>query len=462
MSEINNENLEPTPSTVAESTESKNKHIRSALRKRRGKLNAQTYEEDQEAILSSPLLTSTPKTVSRSLVRLYPYLIVVDNFLSIITWSNDNVSANLLGIFLFTVCVLYFGFITRYFGHLMIVGIIWVYLLIDKHVQETMASCPSLDDIIHVMDRVSMKSSAVLSPITILSAQDVRRLLFTIAFLSPVYIFLTVFVLSPNYLMLIGGLYVLTYHSKLIRRMRRYLWKFRVVRLLVFFITGLDLGGPDNNRRLFASVNKKIRSFVWNEVGNTSNTTKTVLFKVALFENQRRWLGIGWTSTMLSYERASWTDEFLNTSPSPEVFTLPEEQSGMAWEWHDKDWMLDLTNDGIIQLPASAAKTKVKPGADEGFIYYDNTWNNPSATDTYKKYTRRRRWIRTATVTTTYDDEPTVEKATPNSHALKSEENNRVRKRKVSFSTANEVHIIPSSDSSKLIQISDVSMSPSL
>lgn len=165
---------------------------------------------------------------------------------------------------------------------------------------------------------------------------------------------------------------------------------------------------------------------------------------------------------MLSYERASWTDEFLNTSPSPEVFTLPEEQSGMAWEWHDKDWMLDLTNDGIIQLPASAAKTKVKPGADEGFIYYDNTWNNPSATDTYKKYTRRRRWIRTATVTTTYDDEPTVEKPTPNSHALKSEENNRVRKRKVSFSTANEVHIIPSSDSSKLIQISDVSMSPSL
>ena len=51
MSEINNENLEPTSSTVAESTESKNKHIRSALRKRRGKLSDQTYEEDQEAIL---------------------------------------------------------------------------------------------------------------------------------------------------------------------------------------------------------------------------------------------------------------------------------------------------------------------------------------------------------------------------------------------------------------------------
>ena len=195
-------------------------------------------------------MTSTPKTVSRSLVRLYPYLIVVDNFLSIITWSNDHVSANLLGIFIFTVCVLYFGFITKYFGHLMIVCIIWVYLLIDKHVQETMASCPSLDDILHVMDRVSMKSSAVLSPITILSGQDVRRLLFTIAFLSPVYIFLTMFVLSPNYLMLIGGLYVLTYHSKLIKRMRRYLWKFRIIRLLVFFITGLDLGGPDNNLSL--------------------------------------------------------------------------------------------------------------------------------------------------------------------------------------------------------------------
>lgn len=70
---------------------------------------------------------------------------------------------------------------------------------------------------------------------------------------------------------------MLTYHSKLIRRMRRYLWKFRVVRLLVFFITGLDLGGPDNNRRLFASVNKKIRSFVWNEVG-THLTLKRLYF----------------------------------------------------------------------------------------------------------------------------------------------------------------------------------------
>ncbi|EHN02367.1 Pex31p [Saccharomyces cerevisiae x Saccharomyces kudriavzevii VIN7] len=460
MSEINNENSDSNQIIVAGPAQSKNKHIRSALRKRKGRLSTQAYEEDQEAILSSPLLTSTPKTVSRSLVRLYPYLIVVDNFLSIITWSNDNISTNLFGIIIFMVCVIYFGFITKYFGHLMIVGIIWVYLLIDRHVQETMASCPSLDDIIHVMDRVSMKSSAVLSPITILSAQDVRRLLFTIAFLSPVYIFLTMFVLSPNYLMLMGGLYILTYHSKLIRRMRRYLWKFRIVRLLVFFITDLDLGGPDNNRRLFASVNKKIRSFVWNEVGNTSNTKKTVLFKVALFENQRRWLGIGWTSTMLSYERASWTDEFLNTSPSPEMFTLPEKQSGMAWEWHDKDWMLDLTNDGAIQVSASTAKTKVKPGADEGFTYYDNTWNNPSATDTYKKYTRRRRWIRTATVTTTYDDEPTVEKASIISHISKSEDN-KGRKRKVSFSTSNEVHIIPSSNNSKLIEMCDIAMESS-
>ncbi|EJS43720.1 pex31p [Saccharomyces arboricola H-6] len=462
MSEKGDENSDSNQILAAELAESKNKHIRSALRKRKGRLTARAYEEDQESILSSPLLTSTPKTVSRSLVRLYPYLIVVDNFLSIITWSNDNVPANLFTIFIFTICVLYFGFITKYFGHLMIVGIIWVYLLIDKHVQETMASCPSLDDIIHVMDRVSMKSSAVLSPITILSAQDVRRLLFTIAFLSPVYIFLTMFVLSPNYLMLMGGLYVLTYHSKLIRRMRKYLWKFRIVRLLFFFITGLDLGGPDNNRRLFASVNKKIRSFVWNEVGNTSNAKKTVLFKVALFENQRRWLGIGWTSTMLSYERASWTDEFMNTSPSLEMFTLPEKQSGMTWEWNDKDWMLDLTNDGAIQLSTSATKTKVKPGADEGFIYYDNTWNNPSSTDAYKKYTRRRRWIRTATVTTTHDDEPNVEKASISTHVSKSGENGVNRNRKVSFSMANEVHIIPSSDKSQLIEMSDIAMENSL
>ena len=58
---------------------------------------------------------------------------------------------------------------------------------------------------------------------------------------------------------------------------------------------------------------------------------------------------------------------------------------------------MDLTNDGAITLPSSKrSKTTANPSSDEGFIYYDNTWKKPSTEDTFSKYTRRRRWIRTA------------------------------------------------------------------
>ena len=58
---------------------------------------------------------------------------------------------------------------------------------------------------------------------------------------------------------------------------------------------------------------------------------------------------------------------------------------------------MDLTNDGAITLSSSKrSKTTANPTNDEGIIYYDNTWKKPSTEDTFSKYTRRRRWIRTA------------------------------------------------------------------
>lgn len=59
MSERNNEIIDSRNSSQIVETdpaESKNKHIRSALRKRKGRLTAQAYEEDQEAIFIIPFI----------------------------------------------------------------------------------------------------------------------------------------------------------------------------------------------------------------------------------------------------------------------------------------------------------------------------------------------------------------------------------------------------------------------
>lgn len=175
-----------------------------------------------------------------------------------------------------------------------------------------------------------------------------------------------------------------------------------------------------------------------------------------LYENQRRWIGIGWTSSMLSYERSAWTDEFLNAAPPITEFTLPEGDSGLEWKWIDKEWRLDLTNDGSIQLPSSKMKTTANPSSDDGFIYSDNTWKNPSTEDSFSKYTRRRRWIRTAeligakinsrsnSVTTVQEINSTTSTGIAN-HDIQSpadDAESTTMKRKVSFSDVRKIRII--------------------
>ena len=127
-----------------------------------------------------------------------------------------------------------------------------------------------------------------------------------------------------------------------------------------------------------------------------------------------------------------------------------------------------MTNDGAIQLSSSRPKTTASPGKDDGFIYYDNTWKKPSTEDSYSKYTRRRRWIRTAELIRT-DSLSTVESSTdsvdggsaqqtsgserrksvrieePDNGSTGSISNQSNNSRKVSFSETSDVRIIPDS-----------------
>lgn len=453
------------------------KVIRSALKKRNGDVPERRYSDETQnvtPVVSSPLLTSTPPTISKAMVNLYPNLIVADRFLTVVTWTGDDVWPSILMVMIYTMVVSYFEKIARYFGHLVVVAVLWSYSLLDKHVEETLNSQPTLDDIVHTMNRVITKADILLAPVTILSAQDIRKLLFTTAFLSPIYVLITLFIMPPRKVLLVVGIYLLTFHSPWSIITRRLLWRFKLVRLLVFYVTGLDLGGVNKNQGIFAAVHKQVKKLSNVNEGSTADDGRPIKFTYVLYENQRRWLGIGWTSSMLSYERAAWTDEFLNEAPPPENFQLPEDNSGMTWKWVDKTWRLDMTNDGAIQLSSTRSKTTASPSADDGFIYYDNTWKKPSTEDSFSKYTRRRRWIRTAELMKTrefglVEPEITLETAKTSDFSLHPTEGNEKmnisdkrkngkeslkvnhqdangivdNQRRVSFSDIDNVHIIP-------------------
>lgn len=429
--------------------------LRSALKKNNEIGNKGPDEEG--AVESSPILTSTPPTVSKALVKLYPYLIVCNEVLGLLTWTGEDIWKSILMVISFVASVLYFQPLVRYFGHLLFVAVLWGYSVLDTFVEETIKDRPTLDDIVHIITCICSKADLLLSPLSVWTGNDIKRMLLTMAFLSPIYVIISLFIISSQKLVLISGVYLLTYHSSWSRVTRKLLWKVRLVRLLVFYITGLDLSGVNRHKGgIFAAVHRKVKGLSSKSV--SSNDGKPIRFTYVLYENQRRWLGIGWTSNMLSYERNSWTDEFLNEAPSPEQFKLPEETSGMAWRWVDKTWRLDMTNDGAIQLPSSRPKTTAQPSQDDGFIYYDNTWKKPSTEDSFSKYTRRRRWIRTAelvkigsmsdesfeTPQTAIKDEEADKNVNPEeSKGFSAGTDN---KRKVSFSETKDVRIISDDD----------------
>ncbi|KAH7029666.1 integral peroxisomal membrane peroxin-domain-containing protein [Microdochium trichocladiopsis] len=92
-----------------------------------------------------------------------------------------------------------------------------------------------------------------------------------------------------------------------------------------------------------------------------------VRFTFILYENQRRWVALGWTSSLFTYERAAWTDEQNNPLPSKDAFELPEVEDAPAkWRWVEGSrWRVDGVPDPeVTDYDTEAGKM--------GWIYYDN------------------------------------------------------------------------------------------
>ncbi|AOA61616.1 Peroxisome size and maintenance regulator [Komagataella phaffii CBS 7435] len=350
---------------------------------------------------TTPLLSSTPVTVSKALVRSYPYLLLLNKTLSVLTWTGSDQWLSVLVAVSYAILILYFETLLTYFGHVLAVGLLGLFAYISTQIEKELHQNMTLDEIVQTLTSVSVKADILASPLVALelTPYDLKRLLFTTVFLSPFYIVIGMFLVTPRTWILFSGLFWLTYHSSWSRVTRRILWKSKSVKLLCFYVTGLDLNGAHSNKNSIFKIAMNKTKKKLSTLGSGGNGSDVpIRFTYVLFENQRRWLGIGWTSNLLSYERAPWTDEFLNEAQPPESFELPEftDKSGMVWRWVDKTWRLDLTNDGSLQLSSSKPRSTTDPKADDGFIYYDNTWKSPSTEDSFGKYTRRRRWVRTA------------------------------------------------------------------
>lgn len=348
------------------------------------------------------LLSTTPVSVAKVLKQLHPMVRLANKILALVTWTDCDPYESILLVISWCLLVNYFELIILSLAP--VIFAICMTAMVTYMQTDTTGANASLDEIVHEMADLSSKIQLCVFPFFAvkLSGREMTSFIFATVFTAPLYMFVAHMFLTPKRLCLIGGVLVLTWHSTWCRVIRSILWRWKPIRVVLFYFTGLDFNAFRIRLPTKSKSGQELQPSGY-FTQDDKNPEKQVRFTYVLYENQRRWLGIGWTPNMLIYERAPWTDEFLNESAAPESFQLPDtEGTGMEWRWIDKTWKVDLTSDGALVLKTKLAVTP-DPGDDEGFVYYDNMWKSPSAEYSYLKFTRRRRWIRTAELVTLAD-----------------------------------------------------------
>jgi hypothetical protein len=377
----------------------------------------------------SPLLAATPPQITRVLAYSHPFLLPLNKFVGLVTWTTGDPWESFLLVAGFWAVVLYGDFVTRYAGPILVVAALIFGMYTRRYSPLSSTSFTgekgqrghtravsesnikhhkSLEEIVDSLKLFTSRCNILLDPFlrltdflstqrtaTSATTRPALTLLFIrILFVLPIWILLTLpplYLLTTKRVVLAVGTVVLSWHSRPARVTRAILWRSRMVRRICIFITGLHFGevepvtrtsknGKDGAPPLPPRKKKGAQEIAASLAAKRRPDSPGIRFTFSIYENQRRWLGIGWTSSMLAYERASWTDEHLNSVPSKDQFELPEVEGGQArWRWiQGSTWKIE-----------GADKDGKGPKAvdDAGWIYYDNKVNISSPPLTYQKYT---------------------------------------------------------------------------
>lgn len=227
---------------------------------------------------------------------------------------------------------------------------------------------------------------------------------------TPLWLALSIYpthIITTRRIVLATGTLILTWHSRPANVSRTVLWRSSILRNVASHLTGFTFSPPPILPKLPARNPAPIQTSSLPASSSTTSAPATssarkqassdvevstpltasmagaspgVKFTFAIHENQRRWLGVGWTSSLFSYERAPFTDDHLQPCQSPDEFTLPETPvgSGVKWRWvAGEDWRVEGAmgeKNGGGHEKRQEVKDKIGLGGEsgEGWVYYDN------------------------------------------------------------------------------------------
>lgn len=352
----------------------------------------------------SPLLNATPPSITRALAFSHPFILPLSRLIGLVSWTTGDPWQSFLLLLVFWAVVFFGDSITRWAGPVVAVIGIMVGMYSRRYsplsstgwtgekqngnaknaVESKMKHQKSLDEIVDTLSMFTSRCNVLVEPllrltdflstqITATSASTrpaLTTLFIRMIIVTPLWIFMTLpphRIITTRRVVLAVGTLILSWHSRPARVTRIILWRSRLVRSISSAITGLSFGadGPVQPSKKEANPPLPPRKGQQARASSVASLAQGesfgVRFTFVVFENQRRWLGLGWTHSLLAYERAAWTDEQLNTSDSTENFKLPEIENGSAcWRWViGSEWQVE-----------GAGKGKTG-NHNNGWIYYD-------------------------------------------------------------------------------------------
>ena len=356
----------------------------------------------------SPLLVATPPPITRVLAFSHPFILQLNTVAGLLSWTSGDPWESFLVVAGFWALVLYGDFIVRWAGPaVVVIGFIlgmytrrfsplsstgWTGEKLKGHNREasraTMRHQKTLDEIVETLASFTTRCNVLLEPFIqmtdFLSTQRTATsattspaltiLFIRILFVTPIWMVMTLpplRIITTRRVVLAVGTLMLSWHSRPARVSRAVLWRSRTTRRTVSVITGLSLNNeaadapplpPRPSEPPPLPPRTKNQHAVANSLVQKGPESVGVRFTFIVYENQRRWLGLGWTYSLMFNERAPWTDEHLNPSGSKDDFQLPEVgHDGAQWRWIEgSEWKVE-----------GAGKSRSDPSED-GWIYYDN------------------------------------------------------------------------------------------
>ena len=404
----------------------------------------------------SPLLLATPPQITRALAYSHPFILPLNTFVGLVTWSSGDPWQSFLLLCVFWAVTLYGDVVVRLAGPVVIGACLIVGMYGRRYSPlsssswseparefkdmvsraagrggaagsaaaanpQAAATDPkakhargnseitntkhqkTLDEIVETLKELTGRCNALMEPLLemtdFLSTQRtptsatvkpaLTAMFMRLLIITPFWVALTAppwRIVTTKRVVLVAGTLILTWHARAVRVTRTLLWRSATVRRLASVITGLHFDPPSKDKKSSApGVNISVKldkkeseltkamhqpnSLTVNHRRSGSTKTAGVKFTFIIYENQRRWVGLGWTNSLFAYERPAWTDEHNNAVPPKDDFELPEVEDGskMRWRWAEGSrWKVDGVADE--QEPVDYESEDGK----NGWIYYDS------------------------------------------------------------------------------------------